>query len=279
MSEAPNGSGEGAEGTEGTGNPAEGQTTDWTAGLDDTWKGYVGVKGWEGPQQMLESYKNLEGHIGVPSERIVKLPGEDAEDGAWDKVYAQMGRPEAANGYEINLPEGMDMDEARSGVIREAAFKAGLTPSQLNILAEADAGFMKEVSDNATASSKAAASSADVELRKEWGAGYDKNANSVEIAAQEFNMSEDQLSALRTAMGPVEAMKFMANIGNKVGAEDGYEGNRDESRGFNSFTPAEAKAQIEELNLNPEFMKKYMAGDSAALTRMTHLHSLAHGGA
>ena len=67
---------------------------DWTAGLPEEMKGYVQNKGFKDPSAVVESYRNFEKLMGVPQDRMIKLPEKAEDKAAWDSIYNRLGRPE-----------------------------------------------------------------------------------------------------------------------------------------------------------------------------------------
>lgn len=80
-------------------------------------------------QRMLG--KSPEGYIRKPAD------GESSEE--FDAFYGALGRPEAADGYELpdfDLPDGFELREDMISGLREKAFELGLTPQQVSGLYE-----------------------------------------------------------------------------------------------------------------------------------------------
>ena len=102
----------------------------WTEGLAEDAQGYVENKGWSGPDQMLESYRNLEKAMGAPGESVLTLPKNAEDTEAWGVVYSRLGRPEDAAGYELSGPEvpegGLDLTPD----LATWAHEAGLSKTQ-----------------------------------------------------------------------------------------------------------------------------------------------------
>ncbi|MEH6358838.1 MAG: hypothetical protein V7745_07600 [Pseudomonadales bacterium] len=265
-----NGSEDGANGGGGEGNPAGGQTVDWTAGLSDETKGIVSNKGWKSAEEAIGSYKQLESYHGVPADRLMKLPGEGAEASEWAAIHTRLGRPENAEGYEIQLPEGSEISPERMSSFSKAAFDAGLSKDQVGALAKWDAENQTGAKDAFNAENTEKLDADDKALRSEWGPGYDRKVEEGRAAARQFGVDETTMNAMEKAMGFGGIMKFMADVGGKLG-EDTFKGGREGAVGFNTMTPAEAGAKLSELQMDPNFMKKYTSGDKDALTRFDNL--------
>lgn len=220
---------------------------DWkTSGLDDGGLALVTERGWKGPGDVLQSYRNLEKLTGVPPERMVKLPGPKDDPKAWDEVYTKLGRPETADKYVIPVPEG-DKGEF-AGVAKDWFHKAGVTQSQATKLAEHWNGYMSEQQKAQQTQVEQRNATDIVQLKQAWGTDYDAKASLADRAAETFGMTETHLAALKQTMGPKAAMEFLHNIGSKVAVEDkavpGMDGKS--GAGF-AMTPEMAQAKIAEL--------------------------------
>ena len=79
----------------------------------------------------------------------------------------------------------------------------------------------------------------------------------IDVAAHKLGFTEDQLGALRVAMGPVEAMKFVDGLNTKMGDHDFDEG---EKIIPGHKTPEQAKEELDQLTMNKEFMDAWMDG-------------------
>lgn len=253
---------------------------DWkTTGFDDDGLGYVANKGWKGPGDMLASYRNLEKLTGVPADKLVRLP-TDASPEAWNEVYTKLGRPESADKYEIPVPEGDTGEFAKTAA--SWFHEAGLSNNQATKLAER---WNKHVGSLTTAQTEAQNQKIQTEvnaLKSEWGGSFDANMQLVERAAEAFQVSEQQLIALKSAMGPAAAMKFMHGIGSKLGVEDnGLIGQGGGGTGtFGGVTPQQALSQINELRNDRAFVQQFTSQDpktrGEARAKMDRLHKLAY---
>lgn len=262
-----------------TDTPAAG-AFDWkTAGLDEAKLTTVTAKGWRGPADLVDSYVNLEKFHGVPPDQLLKLPRADADPKDWDPVFEKLGRPKEAKEYDIDLPkEGLD--EKFVEFSKSMFHEAGLTNKQAKALSAKWNGYAAEAmkaqaiaAENAKTERTTAANAELAKLQAEWGPAYKANEALVDTAAEKFGMNKDQLLALREAMGPAAAMKFMHAIGSKLGVESPYVG----GQGPTSFTMTkeQAQAKIAELKANPAWVAKFAKGDVDVRAESKRLHQIA----
>ena len=106
----------------------------WVSSLPESVRGVVLNKGWKAPEDAITSYANLEKLLGADKAgRGVVLPKDDAGADEWGQFWNRLGRPEAADQYNIPLPDGDD-----GGFAKQAAtwfHEAGLTQRQAEGLA------------------------------------------------------------------------------------------------------------------------------------------------
>lgn len=250
--------------------PAAAPTSgNWYDGMDDSdLRGYVQNKGWKDPVELANGYRNLEKLLG--SEKVPLPKGAEDKEG-WNRVYDALGRPKSADGYKLPIPEGQQPTE----FAKQASSKfheLGLSNSQ----AEALAAWYNEQTQSATSAqtqSQIQKSEADLAaIRQEWGGAYDENVNLAQRAAREFGLDSDKLTALESAFGTADMMKFMARIGRGL-TEHTYEGGKT-TQGF-GMTPEAAQQRISQLREDKEWSTKYINGNADAKTEMSRLMAIA----
>lgn len=247
---------------------------DWTSGFDDDRKGWAQNKGYKNATDLVDAYRSLETFHGVPKERLLKLP-EKADAPEWGDVYDRLGRPKDAKEYDIKPPEGQQADEKFNEWARGTFHKLGLSKKQGESLVQA----WNELQSNAMKATNEAETTKitqEVEgLRKEWGAAFDQNVNIVERAAKTFGMTDQQLVALKQSLGAAGSMKFLHNIGSRLG-EDSYVGGEGKTGGHSIMTPEGAKSRINELKKDAGFRARITKGDLEAKAEWDRLHEWAH---
>lgn len=255
---------------------------DWSGhGLDADTSSYVTAKGWKGPGDVVASYRGIEKLMGVPADQVIKLPqGTDITPEQWNtNVYDRLGRPKEVAEYKPHewVPQGGDAKfaEAAAGWFHEQ----GLNPRQAKALAtkwnEYSAGMQKTVNDGRATKDAAEVAA----LKSEWGNNFDGNSQLVDKAAEQFGMNPAQIGALKEAMGPAAAMKFLHNIGAKMGTSDSFVRSDASNPSFyGGMSPDQAKQEIATLKADKGFMQKYTHGDADAKKRFTELHQRAYPG-
>ena len=251
----------------------------WTDGLGEDAQGYVENKGWDGAEQMLDSYRNLEKSMGAPADQILHLPKEDAGAEEWGAVYSRLGRPEDPSGYEFSGPEVPEGGIDLTPDLATWAHEAGLSKAQAQTIYEKYNGRLDEVSQE-FAAQRAEQNAADEQaLRKEWGGAWEENISAGRKFAQQFNLDNGTLDKLESALGKRGLLELAAEIGRGLG-EHSMPNDREQDTGAGStfgMTPAAAQTKINELMADEVFKSQYLdKGLPEAVARMNRLHALAH---
>jgi hypothetical protein len=156
-------------------------------------------------------------------------------------LYARLGRPEKADAYEVvaeAADAGMNADE-----LRALATAVGLTKKQFTSLQKA----MIEP----TLALKQKAADAQKALKTEWGVAYDERLADAKAAAAKMGLSAEEVAAL-----PASQLKAFANVAKAVGAGGApFDGDHKGAARGGKKTPAEANAEIEEIQNRPEYFR------------------------
>lgn len=256
---------------------------DWSQqGLDADTSTYVAAKGWKTPGDLLASYRGAEKLIGVPPDSVIKLPqGEFNAEVYNTQVYDRLGRPKEGNakayGIDALVPAGGDAKfaDAAAGKFHEL----GLNTRQATELTKWWNGQAGEMTTAQTAAITAKHTAEVSALKADWGQSFESNAALVDKAAEGFGMDKAQVEALKNAMGPAAAMKFLFNIGQKMGVSDTFINPDNRQTNFaGGMTADQAKQEIATLRKDSGFMDKYVKGDAEAKRKFGELHARAYPG-
>lgn len=249
-----------------TGNPSQttaGTTTSdakWYSGVQDAeLRGLAELKGWDTADKALTGYRNLEKHMGLPPERLAKIP--DKEDAAgWSEFNKRFGwaAPEKAEDYAFKAPDGAD--GSLLNPMAEKMLKRGVPAEMARGLIEDWYGLQAEYGTVADQQIEAANAREAAELKTEWGANYDGLMQLGARAEKEFGakagLNEDQMLLLKDTLGPKAYHKLWAEIGSGLGEAEFVDGKVDQM----AMTPDAAKAKLAQLSGDREWFKRYEAG-------------------
>ena len=261
--------------------PATPPTSDgWLSAVSDPdLKEWATSKGMQNatPDNVLGSYRNLEKLMGADKAgRTVVLAGDDASDAERNAFYSKLGRPDTADGYEINPPEGEDGSFAKWA--SETFHGLGLSKKQAAGIAEAWEARRAETIASHENEKTVTAESAVSALKKEWGAAYDLKVAGIDIAAAKLGFTTPILKGLRAGLGTVEAMKFIDSLNSKMG-DHRYDSG--ESAMAGALTPAAARAALNALlgdkEFNAAWSDKMHPGHKAAIEKKAALARQATG--
>lgn len=234
---------------------------DWAAlKLDADLQAVVDHHGFTDPAMVVKSFANAEKLMGLPPDRIVKMPTDKSTPEEWNEYYTRLGRPAKPEDYKLPVPEGDSGEFAKTAQnwMHEAGIPAGMATKVATKWNEYVAGQMKA----AKTAQETRNSTEGAELKTEWAADYDKNFELVDKAAHAFGMTKVQLDALRSAMGVKAAMKFMREIGAKVGTEGDFV---DPDKGGGGFggnkTQQQAQAELTALIKDPAHQQMFNSKD------------------
>lgn len=242
--------------------PAAAQPTDWRADLPPDLRDNPVTKRIGSVQDLLKEHIGVQKLIG--GEKI-PAPQDNWGEAEWNAHFDRLGRPESAEGYEIDtseLPESFPLDEAMMGVVRKAAHAAGIPAKALGAVmgevlkhqAEGYAAIQQQSAQQAAETDKA--------LKTEWGASYGAKLDQANRAFKQ--VFGDQVDEIRntvladgTLLGNHPALiQAFAKVGGSMGEHALKTG---DSTRF-TMSPREA---LDELS-------KFQTENFAALSDPTH---------
>lgn len=235
-------------------------------------KAWVQAQNIATPEQLVNDYRNMQKLTGDLNS-VIKLPKEMTPE-TMRPVFERLGAGKTPDDYKLPVPDGESGDFAK--VAAGWMHEAGVTVDQAKMLAEKWNEHVGGLKTSAGTEMKQRDDAQLAQLKADWGQNMQANTAIVDRAAEAFGMTPEQLGALRQTMGPGEAMKFLLNIGSKMGVESGLV----TGDGQNSFaqggSPAVAQQRISELRRDTDFVRKYNSGDVAARREMERLHRIAY---
>lgn len=244
---------------------AASQPPSWLDGLSDELKGVVQVKGWQGPGQVVESYRNLEKMVGQKGQPI---PADDDAEG-WNKFYNSLGRPEKPEDYKFDLPQEYNPDLVN--FFSQAAHKVGLSKKQADAFLEGYLDFEHAYREEVVKRNDVSVAAAQSDLRQEWGEKYAANINLAARAVKAIGLEQDAQLALENSMGQAAFARVFQKIGQAICSEDSTPSNTAHG-GFGPLTPAAAQARKEELLSRQDYVDSYMRGDPHKVREMEELN-------
>lgn len=249
-------------------------TAPWTAALTDAdARGFAELKGWDTPDKAIQSYRQLESHIGVPPDRLLKLP-EKADDPAWGDIHAKLGfaAPDDAAGYELTVPEGFNDDYAKA--IAGKAKELKIPKHMLKGLSDFNNEYVKTQLDAQEKAIEQGVVEARAALKAEWGGQFDTSmalAQRAETAMKaDLGVGDEDLLAMMNA-SPRAYYKMLAGYGGAMREAPHIDGDGSGSNPLRAMSPDAAQARVNQLKADGQFQKRFIDGDADANREMTHL--------
>jgi hypothetical protein len=230
----------------------------WRDSLSDELKAHKGLADVKDVGSLAQQFLDGQAALGTS----IRIPGPEAGDEAWkafhtkltDKVpaliptpdpdnpevmnalYAKMGRPEDATGYEH--PEGMDATKMQE--FAELSHALGLSKTQYGKMV----GALQEFTVKQQEAASAAFTQGIRDLKQEWGIIYEDNVQMVDSVMKGTGAPKQLLELGAEGKLDATTLKWLHGIGKQLGSE-GINFNKDE---FSTrVTPAEAKARVAEI--------------------------------
>lgn len=250
---------------------AQTQTVSWKDSIPEDLSGYTENKGWKEPIDIVNAYKNLEKLVGTNSNKVA-IP-EEGDDQAWNDFYNKVGRPESAEKYEFQSPENINIDSNLQDWFKGQAYDAGLSSSQAQKLYNSWNELAVQNQQEAAEQIRIESQNQLEALKREWGQAYNEKTEIARRAAQKFSLDEGMAEKIEDAIGTANLLKLFSNIGEGLVEDKFVEG--EGNKNF-TMTPSQAKAKIEELKLDKQFMSMYLQGNKDAISRMNNYVKLAN---
>lgn len=247
--------------------------TTWRSNLPDDIKDHATLSKFKSVGDLAKSHLEAQKLIGAKG---VILPGKDATEEQINTYYNSIGRPDKVEGYEINqlqVPEGVKIDETQRTEFLKAGHKEGFTNKQMNFLLKWNLDS-EGVRANASAETRSQAiETAETELRKEMGTAYEANVALANKVVGKF-ADDSAREFLSEALGHDPRMvRMMVKIAKGMSEDTLGEGIAEMTK-----TPTEAQAEIAKIRADknhPYFIKENPEHESA-VKYMQALYDMAH---
>lgn len=261
--------------------PATGVTTEtvnpgsWMAGFNDDLKGYVGTKGFKGPGDLAEAYRNFEKLQGVPQDRVLKLPETFYDEkGALTPegraIRERLGAPKDAKDYAFDLPKENADPKLMEG-FKKFAMDNGLTKQDaegvVKFWNEYQGAMGKEMAEAATLKFQQETKA----LEGEWGMAAEQNKNIARQAVANLGLTPQQVDGISASLGHAATMKLLHKLGAAVG-EASFVGGK--SAGEKLSTPDQAASEIKSLMTDKAFVSRFNSGDADAIKKIQRLNEM-----
>lgn len=253
----------------------------WLEGADQALVGHAQNKGWDkldaaaAARAAAMSQREAEGFIGVPADRIIKLPKDTADDAGWAAVHQRLGAPKDAKEYDttiagVKFADGTAIDQSFTDVIKALAIKNHWTVDETTQVAKSVIAYVEGGDKEDAAANTTRLEAEKKKLVENWGvANMEANFVIARNAAEKLGISKEQLEASEKAFGFAQVMSMFHTIGTKIG-EDAFIRNLG---GGNNTTMTREQAGVRraELQADPAWAKRYIEGGAAENREMQNI--------
>jgi hypothetical protein len=254
-----------------------------TAGADDVIVGHMQNRGWDklDPAKAAiaaaTSHKEAERLMGVPSELLLRLPKDAADEAGWNNVYTKLGAPADAKVYDdtvngVKFADNTDLAPAYKSAIGELSRKFHLSADNSKLLAQTFVKVIEADIQSDAAAEKAQVEEQTAELRKAWGTGFDANMVIAQNAASKLGLTEDEFGAMVDLIGANKVLTALHKIGTKVGEDTFLQtamGNKAQT-----LTKEQAAERLDQLKGDKEWAKRLTSGDAETAREFNNLNKI-----
>ncbi len=254
--------------------PAPVSGTSWRDSLPDDLKSNATLGNFKEVSDLAKAHVHAQSLIG---KKGVFVPGENASPEEVSNFYKSIGMPDADK-YAINAPKDREISPEFMTKFKEAAMKAHVLPKQAQELMDWYISHEESIVTSRE-NEYASESKAGIEgLKKEWGAGYDKELSFAKLAVAQVGGDEFKSYLQETGLGnSPQVIKLMAKVGKMLG-EDKLSG---QDNGSFGQTPAEIQAEINKIMsadvMTHPYFNSNKQGHKEARAQMDALRQKLHG--
>lgn len=213
-------------------------------------------KAYESPHHLADAYHNLNKLVSG-DDRII-IPPADAKPEDIAAFHTKLGRPEAADKYDIKMPDGVAADPKMLEFGKSLAFELGLNPKQAQQLADKWNEFNGTTATEYFDGVRQKNETEIGELKTKWGADLDTNVAAAKRAVQSLGLETEDMNRIEAAIGAAPLVKMMAKLGS-MAKEGGFltgNGGGDPNSPA-GMTPQQAQSKVDELLGDSAFFAKY----------------------
>jgi hypothetical protein len=255
-------------------------TVPWHNVLDAEMRTYALKKGYDLTDPMKAFMASARGHmeaekfIGVPPNRLLKLPEDVNDEAGWKAVYQRFGAPVDKNGYDfsqVKFSDGSDLDQSFAEFMRTKAFELHLPTTSAAALSQAFVGFMEEGDKRESEAMAQKLTEEKAQLQKDWGNNYEYNRQTAVQGAQKLKVTAEDVATLEKAVGYSRVMEIFRKVGAGT-TEDSYISGK--QGGEFMTTQQTAQTRLNELMANPQWQGRFLQNEPEARREFEQLTRL-----
>lgn len=270
---------------EGTGGGTGDPPPAWHAGLEADLVGHAQNRGWDkldpakAAQEALKAHREAEKMIGIPADRVLKLPADKTNEAEWKSIWQRLGVPVDAKEYDFSTvknAKGEPIAPALADAIRAEAFAANVPKDAVSRVAAAVVKHLDATQTEAAAVAAGKLAEEKAALNTNWGANRDANMIVARQGAAKLGITPEEVQALESVIGYAKVMETFRKVGAATG-EAPFIASGGTKDGSGVMSKEQAVARKTELMGDKEWAKRYLDGGVAEKREMTALNTLIAG--
>lgn len=243
--------------------------------------GHMQNKGWADKPadvvalEAIRSHRESEKFLGVPADQLLRLPKELTDPTLMKPIWQRLGAPADPKDYDfsaVKTADGKAPDQAFIDFARTQADKYHMPVAAATEWAQNLVKFNEGVAAAGTADKAATQVREAQELQKNWGANFEAFKLIAGQAAAKYGFTAEMVGAMQSVAGYAKTMEMFRTLAQQSGESKWIEGSGDTKGAL--LSRSQAKTKIEDLKHDEGFVKRYLAGDVAAIREMTNLTTI-----
>lgn len=219
--------------------------------------------------EATKAHRSAERMIGVPADRLIRLPEKTTDEAGWKEVWGKLGMPGDPKDYDLSAVK----DTRLADTLRAAVTQARLPKDAAAVVATAIAKHAEAVEAERVAVASSKLDQEKALLKQNWGDKHDFNLLKAMEGARRLGITAEAVKALEGQIGYSAVMDAMRKIG-AVSSEDVF---HDGGGGRNVATMEGAQARLSELQRDVQWGKRLLSGDAETRREFDSLSRLATG--
>ena len=255
-----------------TGTPPAGGTQDtrFYAGIEDQdVRGWLDKKNFPDLTTMAKSHLEAERLIG---QKRLPVPKDENDAAAYGEIYKALGIPDTEAGYTLD-PKETGLEGKPLEIFKKAFFDNKVPPKAAQSIIKAyneySGALIAEEEQMRTAKGQQEVE----ELKKEWGANYDKNVHLGKQAARALGVDGEIMDKMESALGTKAFLGLFTKVGGML-REDSLVTTESGSNSF-GMPKDQAIHELNTLKQDPAFRTKLLANDAESVRRWKALNAAA----
>lgn len=171
--------------------------------------------------------------------------------------YNKLGRPEAADKYDLKAPEGVQADEGLTKLGKEIFFELGATPKKAEAMFAKWNKFVAESNAKVFETERAANEAGLKALETKWGAQLEQHKAAGNRVVKSLGLANETITAIEKNIGSAAIVELLALIGSKT-AEGTLKGGSEttDPENIDGMTPAQIDGKIAEIQASTAYTDK-----------------------